>query len=54
LAGNPEFDRIADNVRRAIMAPEYQKRQEYYMELYTDLLDVCKKHLHPLDKDAPA
>jgi hypothetical protein len=50
LAGNPEFDRIADEIKQTLMKEE----KEYYMELYTDLLDVCKKHLHPLDKDAPA
>jgi hypothetical protein len=50
LAGNPEFDRIADDVRQVFM--KYEK--EYYLEFHADLLDVCKNHLQPLEKDAPA
>jgi hypothetical protein len=50
LAGNSEFDRIVDEIRQIFMKEE----NEYYMEFYTDLFDVCKNHLQPLEKDAPA
>jgi hypothetical protein len=53
LAGNPEFDDISDEIEQFLSGRDH----EYYQKLrefHADLLDVCKKHLHPLDKDAPA